>query len=136
MKKGKEFDIWWFLLCYKNGLEAFNLTDLKGQFYISREIRHNYRTTLWINYPAKWLDSTISVVITSCRISRLVQPWVKRRAWIAPIVFVNLLFNKPLANWCNIVGCHMLSPFAHSVARCCVLLGVVTQSLTPVKLLS
>ena len=37
----------------KNGLENFNLTDLKGQFYISREIRHNYRTTLWINYPAK-----------------------------------------------------------------------------------
>ena len=30
----------------KNGLETFNLTDLKGQFYISRKIRHNYRTTL------------------------------------------------------------------------------------------
>ena len=31
----------WFLLCYKNDLEAYNFTDLKDQFYISCEIRHN-----------------------------------------------------------------------------------------------
>ena len=35
----------------------------------------------------------------------------------------------------NIVGCYMLRPFAHTVACCCVLLGVVAQSLKPVKLL-
>ena len=46
------------------------------------------------------------------------------------------LINKPLANGCNIVGCHMLRPFVHTVTCCCVLLGVVAQSLTPVKLLS
>ena len=69
-KTVKECNNIWFLLSYKNDLEAYNLTDLKGQFYISCEIRHNgvnSRTTLWINYPAKWLDSTISVVITSRR---------------------------------------------------------------------
>ena len=36
----------------------------------------------------------------------------------------------------NIVGCYMLCPFAHPVACCCVLLGVVAQSLKPVKLLA
>ena len=36
----------------------------------------------------------------------------------------------------NIVGCYMLRPFAHPVACCCVLLGVVAQSLKPVKLLA
>ena len=36
----------------------------------------------------------------------------------------------------NIVGCYALYPFAHPVARCCVLLGVVAQSLKLVKLLS
>ena len=36
----------------------------------------------------------------------------------------------------NIVGCYMLYPFAHPVACCCVLLGVVAQSLKPVKCLS
>ena len=35
----------------------------------------------------------------------------------------------------NIVGCYMLRPFALSVVRCCVLLGVVAQSLKPVKLI-
>ena len=30
----------------------------------------------------------------------------------------------------------MLRPFAHPVACCCVLLGVVAQSLNPVKLLA
>ena len=30
----------------------------------------------------------------------------------------------------------MMSPFAHPVAYCCVLLGVVAQSLKPVKLLA
>ena len=34
----------------------------------------------------------------------------------------------------NIVGCYMLHPFAHPVACCYVLLGVVAQSLKPVKL--
>ena len=33
----------------------------------------------------------------------------------------------------NIVGCYMSCPFAHPVACCCMLLGVVTQSLKPVK---
>ena len=49
---------------------------------------------------------------------------------------------KPCANRCNIVGQqlptlrerNMLCPFAHPVACCCVLLGVVEQSLKPVKL--
>ena len=36
----------------------------------------------------------------------------------------------------NIVGCYMLCPFAHPVACCSVLLGVVVQSLKPVKLLA
>ena len=33
----------------------------------------------------------------------------------------------------NIVGCYMLCPFAPTVTFCCVLLGVVVQSLKPVK---
>ena len=41
-----------------------------------------------------------------------------------------------LANTSNIVGCYMLRPFAHPVACCCVLLGVVAQCLKPVKLLA
>ena len=34
----------------------------------------------------------------------------------------------------NNVGCCMLRPFAHPVACCCVLLGIVAQSLKPLKL--
>ena len=34
------------------------------------------------------------------------------------------------------VGCYMLRPFAHPVARCWILLRVVVQSLKPVKLFS
>ena len=34
------------------------------------------------------------------------------------------------------VGSYMLCTFAHPVAYCCVLLGVVAQSLKPVKLLA
>ena len=33
----------------------------------------------------------------------------------------------------NIVGCYILRPFAHPVACCCVLLGVVAESLKPDK---
>ena len=41
------------------------------------------------------------------------------------------------ANGRNIAsGCYMLRPFAHPVACCCVLLGVVALSLKPVKLLA
>ena len=36
----------------------------------------------------------------------------------------------------NIVGCYMLRPFAHPVARCWMLLRVVGQCLKPVKLFS
>ena len=36
----------------------------------------------------------------------------------------------------NAVGCYMLRPFAHPVACCCVLLGVVAQSLKQVKRLA
>ena len=36
----------------------------------------------------------------------------------------------------NIVGCYTLRPFAHSVAFCCVLLGVIAQSSKTVKLFS
>ena len=36
----------------------------------------------------------------------------------------------------SIAGFYMLRPFAHPVARCCVLLGVVAQRLKPVKLFS
>ena len=42
---------------------------------------------------------------------------------------------KAQCNGRNIVGCYMLRPFAHPVACCWVLLGVVAQSLKPVKLL-
>ena len=48
-------------------------------------------------------------------------------------VFV-LLALKPPANGCNIVGYYMLRPFAHPAAYCCVLLGVVEQSLKTAKL--
>ena len=34
----------------------------------------------------------------------------------------------------ELTECYMLRPFAHPVACCCVLLGVVAQSLKPVKL--
>ena len=43
---------------------------------------------------------------------------------------------NPGANGRNIVGCYMLRLSAHPVACCCVLLGVVAQSLKPVKLLA
>ena len=36
----------------------------------------------------------------------------------------------------NIVGCYTLRPFAHPVACCCVLLGVIAQSSKTVKLFS
>ena len=36
----------------------------------------------------------------------------------------------------NIVGCYMWRPFAYSVSCCCCLLGVVEQSLKPVKVLA
>ena len=36
----------------------------------------------------------------------------------------------------NIVGCYTLRPFAHPVACCCVLLGVIAQSSKSVKLFS
>ena len=36
----------------------------------------------------------------------------------------------------NFVGCYVLRPFAHPVAFCCMLLGVVAQSLKPIKLLA
>ena len=36
----------------------------------------------------------------------------------------------------NTVGCYILRPFAHPFACCCVLLGVVAQSLKSVKLLA
>ena len=36
----------------------------------------------------------------------------------------------------NIVGCYMFASVSHPVACCCVLLGVVAQSLKPIKLLS
>ena len=44
---------------------------------------------------------------------------------------LNIRVNTP-----NIVGCYMLRPFAHPAACCWVLLGVVAQSLKPVKRLS
>ena len=50
----------------------------------------------------------------------------------------NLKLWDPITNSRNtvyIVGCCMLRPFSHPVACCYVLLGVVEQSLKPVKLL-
>jgi len=55
-----------------------------------------------------------------------------------------LLLKRSFCRWCkrtqhcwrathNIVGCYMFCPFAHTVTCCCVLLGVVVQSLKPVK---
>ena len=49
-------------------------------------------------------------------------------------MFVKCL--KPLSNRCNVDSFYISCPFAHPVACCCVLLGVVVQSLTPVKLLN
>ena len=46
-----------------------------------------------------------------------------------------LLALKPPTNGCNIVGYYMLRPFADPAAYCCVLLGVVEQSLKTAKLL-
>ena len=43
---------------------------------------------------------------------------------------------KPHGNGQNIVGCDMLRLYAHIVACCCMLLGVVVQSLKLVKLLA
>ena len=43
---------------------------------------------------------------------------------------------KPRVNGRNVAGCYFLRPFAHPVACCCGLLGVVAQSLKPVKLLA
>ena len=45
-------------------------------------------------------------------------------------------FLKPRAKGRNIVGCYILRPFAHPVARCVELSGVVAQNLKPVKLMS
>ena len=45
-------------------------------------------------------------------------------------------YVKPRANGRNIFGCYMLCPFAHPVACCCELVGVVAQSLKPAKLLA
>ena len=47
-----------------------------------------------------------------------------------------LLALKLALSGCNIVGYYMLRPFAHPAAYCCVLLGVVEQSLKPAKLLT
>ena len=44
------------------------------------------------------------------------------------------MFFKPRENGRNIVGCYMLRPFAHHVACCRVLLGVVVQRSKAVKL--
>ena len=43
---------------------------------------------------------------------------------------------KPPGNGRNIAGCYMVRPFAHPVSCCCMLLGVVAESLKPVKLLA
>ena len=44
--------------------------------------------------------------------------------------------NRDIYIYIYIAVCYLFYPFAHPVARCCMLLGVVTQSLKPVKLLS
>ena len=49
------------------------------------------------------------------------------------IFFTNV---KPHGNRQNNVGCYMLRLYAHIVACCCMLLGVVVQSLKLVKLLA
>ena len=48
-----------------------------------------------------------------------------RRKWVMHIQTAQDCWAKTP----NIVGCYMLRPFAHPVARCLVLLGVVAQSL-------
>ena len=68
--------------------------------------------------------------------------WLTRQMWhstsmpqIYSSVFTNLWhFFRPVPTTRNIVGCYALRPFAHPVAYC--RLGVVEQSLQPVKLLS
>ena len=57
----------------------------------------------------------------SCKLSFLLPP----RRQSAP--------ESLLAGQLNIVGCYTLHPFSHPVACCCVLLGVVVQSLEPIK---
>ena len=57
----------------------------------------------------------------SCKLSFLFPP----RRQSAP--------ESLLADQLNIVRCYMLRPFGHPVACCCVLLGVVLQSMEPIK---
>ena len=73
-----------------------------------------------------------------CRVYVMVGAALRQTSCLncAHCVRKSLFIISPLANGCNIVGCHMLRSFAHSVACYCVLLGVVAQSLTPVKRLS
>ena len=48
----------------------------------------------------------------------------------------NIKYGQSKAPWKrrNIAGCYMVRPFAHPVSCCCMLLGVVAQSLKSVKL--
>ena len=65
----------------------------------------------------------------------LEPPLIWRSGWLPP---PPAYLKVWIWHWTipNIVGCYMLYPFAYPVACCCVLLGVVMQSLKSVKLLS
>ena len=77
----------------------------------------------------------ISVLIKSS------HPWMYSSTFFSPVSYLSSAM-KPCANRCNIDGQQLptlrerntLCPFAHPVACCCMLLGVVEQSLKPVKL--
>ena len=69
-------------------------------------------------------------------------PLIRRSGWLPPpppylkVWIRHWTIPNIVGCFPNIVGCYMLYPSAHPVACCCVLLGVVMQSLKPVKLLS
>ena len=70
--------------------------------------------------PFKWIDVAFNSVTTE-----LVKHMLRAKGR----TIVGQLATTP-----NIVGCYMLRPFGHPVSSCCVLLGVASQGLKPVKL--
>ena len=76
---------------------------------------------------------------TSYRYIELYSP----SSWLALQYFRYIKIKAPCkrTQYCwpttpNTVGCYTLHPFAHPVACCYVLLGVVAQSLKPVRLVT
>ena len=89
-------------------------------------------------------ETYIGAQITKAQFSRRAVRLLRAQYFYAPATRAKghvtyAAFNgqcslKPRAKGHNIVGCYFLRPFAHPFACCCVLLGVVAQSLKLVKL--